>query len=635
VKSVQKNKEIHYFGSKYETPVIVPLTAGPLKMQFADGNLRYIKLGDKEILRSIYVAIRDRNWGTVKNSINSVEIERNENNFSISYKVENRNQEIDFMWIGKIKGETDGTISFSMEGRARKDFYKTRIGFCILYPLKCAGVPCKYDEKVKSKDLKSFSHRITPGLWARLDFTGDIFEMEDQRNWTDASYKIYCTPLTLPYPVKVMENQEIKQSVKISLEVSPEFFNYNKNKDRLVINIGQLTRKKLCKFGFCINDYLEEDYYQLKIQDVEKLSPLHLRLDIDLDQEWGFRLIKGAAVADRLGTPLWLAVKMSSEVPDDFINALQKLPGKTERILLSKNCPPWNTSSEMANTFKNKLNATGLKILVGGGTDAFFAELNRNRPPVEELDFVYWSINPQVHTFDNNSLMESLVCQEETVKSATVFAGGCPLVVSPVTLKMRFNPHITGSERVDTINPPDIMKYADSRQWGLFGAVWTLISLKYLSRGGIEAASYYETLGPRGLINNSHVTGQPAFNSDKEATYYPVFQIFKEIAFLQGNGLYSVTTSEPLKVDGLSIRTPEGRVIYIANLGPVKRDVTIKGLFKDSQKLNASLFSEDQWEDIVSDIHYCFRDTDLKADNLGRTRIILPSYSVIRITENR
>ena len=27
-----------------------------------------------------------------------------------------------------------------------------------------------------------------------LLFEGDLFEMEDQRNWTDASFKTYCTP---------------------------------------------------------------------------------------------------------------------------------------------------------------------------------------------------------------------------------------------------------------------------------------------------------------------------------------------------------------------------------------------------------------------------------------------------------
>ena len=36
-------------------------------------------------------------------------------------------------------------------------------------------------------------------------FNGETFEMEDQRNWTDASFKTYCTPLSLPYPIKIIK----------------------------------------------------------------------------------------------------------------------------------------------------------------------------------------------------------------------------------------------------------------------------------------------------------------------------------------------------------------------------------------------------------------------------------------------
>ena len=32
---------------------------------------------------------------------------------------------------------------------------------------------------------------------------GDVFEIEDQRNWTDGSFKTYSTPLSLPFPVPV------------------------------------------------------------------------------------------------------------------------------------------------------------------------------------------------------------------------------------------------------------------------------------------------------------------------------------------------------------------------------------------------------------------------------------------------
>ncbi len=49
--------------------------------------------------------------------------------------------------------------------------------------------------------------------------------MEDQRNWTDASFKTYCTPLEIPYPVEVAKGTKISQKIRISvaddLPVSP------------------------------------------------------------------------------------------------------------------------------------------------------------------------------------------------------------------------------------------------------------------------------------------------------------------------------------------------------------------------------------------------------------------------------
>ena len=44
--------------------------------------------------------------------------------------------------------------------------------------------------------------------------------MEDQRNWTDASYKTYSTPLDLPYSGYSGKGTIIKQSVTISINAA-------------------------------------------------------------------------------------------------------------------------------------------------------------------------------------------------------------------------------------------------------------------------------------------------------------------------------------------------------------------------------------------------------------------------------
>ena len=87
---------------------------------------------------------------------------------------------------------------------------------------------------------------------------------------------------------------------------------------------------------------------------------------------------------------------------------------------------------------------SGAKI--GAGTNAYFTDLNRERPPVDVLDLVCYSINPQVHAFDNSSLMETLEAQAITVESTRQFTDGLPIAVTPVTLLARFNPNATGPE---------------------------------------------------------------------------------------------------------------------------------------------------------------------------------------------
>ena len=42
--------------------------------------------------------------------------------------------------------------------------------------------------------IRTLSHEAAPGLSVSCRLEGDTFEMEDQRNWTDASFKTYVRP---------------------------------------------------------------------------------------------------------------------------------------------------------------------------------------------------------------------------------------------------------------------------------------------------------------------------------------------------------------------------------------------------------------------------------------------------------
>ena len=213
------------------------LRAGPLTMLYDDGDLRYVKLGNHEIVRRVYAAVRDRNWGTVAGIRSAEQHAIGEETFTISYTVEHRQGDIAFDWDCTISGSAEGVVRFRMDGQARTTFLRNRIGLCILHPIDhLAGAACVVEHVDGSQDrtrlpleisaeqpvepfssMRALRYEIVPGVWAELRFTGDIFEIEDQRNWTDASLKTFSTPFHLPVPVEITAGTRVEQEMVLRL----------------------------------------------------------------------------------------------------------------------------------------------------------------------------------------------------------------------------------------------------------------------------------------------------------------------------------------------------------------------------------------------------------------------------------
>ena len=215
-------------------PEVRTLRAGPLSVVFDCGDLRYLSLGDRELIRRIYVAVRDRNWGTVPARLADVTIDEQPDRFFIRYKAEHVEGLVDFHWKATIEGRPDGSLRFAMDGEARLTFLRNRIGFCVLHPIReCAGCRCRLthaDGTTREAEFPWFvaphnpfleliglSHEVTPSVWADLRFEGEVFETEDQRNWIDGSFKTFCTPLRLPFPVEIQAGTKVFQSVTLTL----------------------------------------------------------------------------------------------------------------------------------------------------------------------------------------------------------------------------------------------------------------------------------------------------------------------------------------------------------------------------------------------------------------------------------
>jgi len=589
-------RSVLYYGSEEPLPEPIELRAGPLAMIFETGNafLRYIRLGNREILRGIYVAVRDRNWGTVPPKVLNLKTEIEGASFQLHFDVECKEGDIDFRWRGSITGSEQGSVEFSMNGTARSAFKRNRLGFAVLHPIRgCAGQSCKI-EKVDGtseqgtfplfvspqqpfKDMRAISHQVIPDVTARVAFEGDTFEMEDQRNWTDASYKTYCTPLSLPYPVEVPLGTTVAQAIKLDLQgripsKPPQVAVTNFPAVRLTLTDKALP---LPQIGLGMASHGQP----LTLKERERLIALHLshlRVDLRLAEN-SYRPIFKLAAAE--AQALRISLEVALFLSDSGEAELRELASELSQVK-----PPissWlvfqtkekSTQESAVRLARRTLSSYDPKAKFGAGTDAYFAEFNRGRPPVTALDLACYSMNPQVHAYDNATLVETLDAQGGTVESARRFVGKLPLAVSPITLKPRFNPSAPGPqpEPVPGVLPSQV----DVRQMSLFGAGWTLGSIKNLAASGVSSLTYYETTGWRGVMETEAGSALPSQFRSIAGGVFPLYHVLADLGEFESGSFLPCISSDALSVEGLVLEKGNRKCLIATNLGPKLQYLTI------------------------------------------------------------
>ena len=122
------------------------LRAGPLAARLEGIDLRYVRVGGVEVVRRLFVAVRDNAWGTIPPRVSGLEVEEDADSFRIEFEALHEAGDLRFRWRGTLVGEADGSLDCLLDGVAETDFDYNRIGFCVLHPIReCAGVPCRIE----------------------------------------------------------------------------------------------------------------------------------------------------------------------------------------------------------------------------------------------------------------------------------------------------------------------------------------------------------------------------------------------------------------------------------------------------------------------------------------------------------
>src|SRR5258708_15249891 len=232
--AAETSRGVKLCGTDETDPPSRLLRAGPLSVELESGNLRYARFAGIEVLRGIAFLVRDENWGTFTPNITDLEVEEGDGAFRVSYRGTCADAKRRLVYTAEIVGNRDGSLAFTVVAAAETDVETNRAGFVVLHPL--AGVAGRtmrivhtdgraetdrFPELIKPSqpvfDIRSLAHEIAPGRWATCTMEGDAFEMEDQRNWSDASYKTYVRPLAKPWPYTLAKGSRHEQSVRLAI----------------------------------------------------------------------------------------------------------------------------------------------------------------------------------------------------------------------------------------------------------------------------------------------------------------------------------------------------------------------------------------------------------------------------------
>ena len=412
------------------------LRAGPLSAVLDNGQLRYIRVNDIEVLRAIAFLVRDENWGTFTPEITNLKVKQGKTGFRVTYRARCADAKRALTYDAEITGDVADGLKFSAKATPESDFLTNRTGFVVLHPLQgVAGKPVKVmhvdGRSEKSRfpkiinpvqpfyNIHALSHEIAPGNWAICRMEGDSFEMEDHRNWTDASFKTYVRPLAEPWPYTLPAGKSFDQAVSLTFTRKLPKPKGRGGSKKISVTLGG-GAGTMPRIGVGVP--AEEADNAISAADALKAAGLQqLICQIDCRRGDATALCRRyKQLGDATGAGVVLEIILTgTESPDAElarVGGQAKVAGLQPMAVAVSPAPDLKATlpgsagpkvAPLADIYK-AARAAFPGVRLGGGMFSYFTELNRKRPPVELLDYVTHTNAPIVHAADDISVMETL-----------------------------------------------------------------------------------------------------------------------------------------------------------------------------------------------------------------------------------
>jgi hypothetical protein len=526
-------ESIRLYGTSEPQPETHRLRAGDLSCDFEGGGLRHVYWGPTEIARGISYLFRDRDWGTVPAEVLDVVVQEDALRFELTFRLEMKTPDGSLCALASVQGDACGHLTFAVTATPDSDLTTNRCGFVVLHPASCAGRNLAVghtDGKVEETrfpreispsqpvfDIRSLTYSPADGLTLSCRLQASLphdsagkFEMEDQRNWSDASFKTYVASLLDPWPYQLPAGVALTQSV--DLEVMGRSIRHQQVGSSTPVSVPRLGKPlghRMPSLGIGVPAGLSVATAG-EHEELRKLGAGWWIVDATLDEPRLLDDLRALAelrrssasriqldvVAPALASPDEAARRAADlcRTAQIKVDALRVLPSA-----LLESYQPSDVWPDVAplERWTQAARRCFPEALIGGGMFTYFTELNRMRPASEGLDFIGHATCPIVHAADDASVMETMEALDAITGSVRKIWPHTPYRLGPSTIASPRNPYGAGPARNLRRQRLALADF-DPRHCGQFGAAWTAGYVAAVAHAGLEVLALHHSHGPCG-----------------------------------------------------------------------------------------------------------------------------------------
>jgi hypothetical protein len=454
---------------------------------FEDGGLHSFTALGVEVWRGVMFLHRDAAWRTPAVVVTNVQVAVEERSFRLAFDGA-CSMTPSLTWHARVEGLESGSIRFDVEARPEAALLTNRTGLCLLHPLSAAGARVEIehiDGRMSQStfpvlvspwqpftNIRAVRHEFMPGCWASCRMEGDVFEMEDQRNFSDASYKTYSGSNLRPMPYRLAPGDCVRQSAVLALErhttASRSSGPRTPSIDVTTTRSGRLPRLGLTYAPQAAATPVPPALWHVSIDRRAATATLK-------DER---RRIREAAATAPVAVELLL--RDETRAADECAALARHL---AEVDVIPDSVAVFPTSRRSVSAARAAFPCSA----IGGGTPWFFTHLNRSTLPAN-LDFVTFRTCPIVHVADDRSVMQTLLTLPAIIATLRARNPDPAMRVGPSSIAMSVNPFGPWPEPID--GTPLAMARADRRDDERFGVAWSAGYLAGFASGGAQVVSF-------------------------------------------------------------------------------------------------------------------------------------------------